>query len=81
MIIERLQAAVESAAQLSPEEQDKIAAQLESAVHNALWDAQLNDPQYDHIIADLIAQAEKEQDLPFPRPSGWSEADDADGVE
>lgn len=68
MIIERLQAAVESAAQLSPAEQEKIAEQLESAVRNALWDAQLNDPQYDHIIDELIAHAENERTLPFPTP-------------
>lgn len=72
MLSERLQAAVESASQLPTAEQDRMAAQLESAVRNALWDSQLGDPQYDHVIDDLIAQAETEQDLPFPRPCSCS---------
>ena len=78
MISERLKAALDSASQLPPELQDKVAAQIESAVRNALWDAQLNDPQYDDVIRELIAAAEREEPLPFPKPQGWSDADDAD---
>ena len=81
MVTERLQAAIEQAAQLTPEAQDKIAAQLESAVRNALWDAQLNDPQYDHVLEELIAEAEAQEPLPFPKPEGWTAADDADETE
>lgn len=56
MITERLQAAIESAAQLPAEAQDKVASQLESAVRNALWDAELNDPQFDQVLDELIAR-------------------------
>lgn len=78
MITERLQKAMERAAQLPPEEQDKLAVQLESAVANALWDAQLNDPRYDHIIEELIADAKAQEPLPFPKPRNWTEADEND---
>jgi hypothetical protein len=78
MITERLQKAIERAAQLPPEEQDKLAAQLESAVRNALWDAQLNDPSNDHIIEALIAEARAQEPLPFPKPKNWTDADESD---
>lgn len=81
MITERLQAAVDNAVQLPPEAQDKVAAQLESAVRNALWDAQLNDPQYDYVLEELIARADEQESLPFPKPEGWTEADEADSTE
>ncbi len=81
MLNERLKAALESASQLPPEVQEKVAAQIESAVRNALWDAQLNDPQYDDVIRELIAAAEREEPLPFPKPEGWTDADDKDDAE
>jgi uncharacterized protein (DUF2267 family) len=81
MITDRLRAVVDSAAQLPPEAQDKVAAQLERAVRNALWDAQLGDPQYDHILEELIARADEQEPLHFPVPQGWTEADDADDTE
>jgi len=37
----RLQAAINSAANLPAEEQDKLAAQIESAILNAQWSATL----------------------------------------
>ena len=64
MLNERLKAALESASQLPAEVQEKVAAQIESAVRNALWDAQLHDPQYDDVISELIAAAEREEPLP-----------------
>jgi hypothetical protein len=78
MLNERLKAALDSASALPPEVQDKVAAQIESALRNARWDAQLNDPQYDDVIRELIAAAEQEEPLPFPKPEGWTEADDED---
>ena len=69
MLNERLKAALDSAAQLPPEVQDKVAAQIESAVRNALWDAQLNDPQYDDVIRELIEEAKRGPQLPFPTPA------------
>jgi len=69
MLNERLKAALDSAAQLPPEVQEKVAAQIESAVRNALWDAQLNDPQYDDVIRELIEEAKRGPQLPFPTPA------------
>ncbi|HEX6796116.1 MAG TPA: hypothetical protein VF116_00230 [Ktedonobacterales bacterium] len=78
MITERLQAAIESAAQLPAEAQDKVASQLESAVRNALWDAELNDPQFDQVLDELIARAEAQEPLPFPRPEGWTDEEEGE---
>ncbi len=61
MLTERLKTAMNSAAQLSPEAQDKVAAQLESAIANALWDADLNDPQNDAWLREWIAQARQDE--------------------
>ena len=69
MLNERLKAALDSAAQLPPEVQDKVAAQIESAVRNALWDAQLSDPHYDDVISELIEEAKRGPQLPFPTPA------------
>ncbi len=77
MLIERLKAAMESAARLPPEAQDALAHQIEQAIDNALWDAELDDPQYDDVIDALIAEAESEEPLPFPKPAGWTAADEA----
>ena len=61
MLTERLKAAMNSAAQLSPEAQDKVAAQLESAIANALWDTDLKDPQNDAWRREWIAQARRDE--------------------
>lgn len=66
MLTERLKAAMNSAAQLSPAAQDKavqdkVAAQLESAIANALWDADLNDPQNDAWLREWNARARQDE--------------------
>ena len=72
MLTERLKAALDAVdvvAQLPPDAQNKLAEQIESAVRNALWDAQLDDPQYDDVIAQMIAEAKQDKRLPFPTPA------------
>ena len=68
MLTERLKAAIEHAAQLDPESQEKVAAQLESAIANANWDADLNDPQNDAWLSEWIAEARQDETIDFPRP-------------
>ena len=70
MLTERLKAAMDNAAHLPPEAQDKVAAQLESAVTNALWDADLNDPRNDAWLQDWIAEARQDETVDFPMPRG-----------
>ena len=66
MLTERLKAAIESATQLPPDAQEKVAAQLENAIANALWDADLNDPENDEWLAEWIEEAR--QDATLDRP-------------
>lgn len=81
MIAEELKTALERvaerAASLSPEEQERLAAQIESAIDNAVWDVQLRDPRNDAAVEALIEAAKRDEKLPFPKPAGWTEADEA----
>ena len=43
-LLERVQEALERAASLPPEQQERVAADILSVIDNALWDAQLRDP-------------------------------------
>jgi hypothetical protein len=45
MLSERIRTALERAAQLPADLQEKLAAEIESAVDNALWDAELRNPR------------------------------------
>ena len=81
MLTERLTAALESAEQLPPEAQDKLVEEIESAIDNAIWDAQLNDPQYDHVIETLIAEAKRQPRLPLPTPRDMGDEEDEDAAE
>lgn len=69
MLTERLKAAIESATQLPPDAQEKVAAQLENAIANALWDADLNDPENDEWLAEWIEEARQDETVDFPLPS------------
>ena len=69
MLTERLKAVMDSAAQLPPAVQDRLAEEIESAIDNAVWDAELDDPQYDHLIEALIARARKQDPLPLLTPA------------
>lgn len=75
MLIERLQAAVNDAARLSPEAQEALAAQIESAVRNAIWDTQLDDPRYDHVLRQMVEEAEQDEWLPFPTPEDMGDTE------
>ena len=66
-LIERVQEALERAASLPPEQQERVAADILSVIDNALWDAQLRDPANQAAHDALIAEALAEGDFqPFP---------------
>jgi hypothetical protein len=78
MITDRLKEAINNATQLPPEQQDQIAAQIEEAIENAIWDAQLRDPQYQPIIAEMAKRALQEAPRPVPTPHDFGLEDDDD---
>ncbi|HEY7340007.1 MAG TPA: hypothetical protein VH591_03940 [Ktedonobacterales bacterium] len=78
MLSARLKAAIDSATQLPPDAQEKVAAQLESAIANALWDADLNDPENDEWLGEWIAEARQDETVDFPTP-GASHTSTKDG--
>jgi hypothetical protein len=85
-LIERVQEALERAASLPPEQQERVAADILSVIDNALWDAQLRDPANQAAHDALIAEALAEGDFqPFPSAEelGVEEPDgeDASGAE
>lgn len=67
MMTERLQSAIAHAANLLPEAQDRLAAQIESAILNAQWDADIADPQNDAWLQEWIAEAQQDRRLTSPR--------------
>ena len=79
MVTERLKAAMTSAAHLSPEAQDKVAAQLERAIGSVMWDADLNDPRNDAWLREWIAQARQDETVDFPSPMPVAGAIDSPG--
>ncbi|MGI0017465.1 MAG: hypothetical protein ACREA1_02005, partial [Nitrosotalea sp.] len=64
--------------QLPPDAQEKVAAQLENAIANALWDADLNDPDNDAWLSEWIAEAKQDETVDFPAP-GASPTSPKDG--
>lgn len=72
MLTERLRAVVDNMAQnaveLPPEVQDRLAEQVEAALENALWDAQLRDPEHLAMLRALADEAMQEPGLPLPTP-------------
>lgn len=77
MLTERLKAAVNSAAQLPPDAQEKVATQLENAIANALWDADLADPRNDAWLEEWIAEARQDETVEFPEPRAQREVSEA----
>lgn len=69
MLTDRLKSAFGQAQKPPPEAQDRIAEEIESAIDNALWGAELNNPQHDEVLRELIEEAKREPSLPFPTPS------------
>ncbi len=66
MLSERIRTAVERAAQLPTDLQEKLAAEIETAVDNALWDAELRDPRNRAMHQAMIAEALADSELPMP---------------
>lgn len=81
MLTERLKATLESAEQLPSEAQDKLVEEIESAIDNAIWDAQLNDPQYDHVLDQLIEEAKRGPLLPLPTPADMGDEEEPEAEE
>ena len=78
MITDRLRAAVDGAADISPEAQDKLAAQIEAwldALDDALWDQQFADPRSQAVFAELASKAQEGPFLPFPTPADLGDPD------
>jgi hypothetical protein len=80
---ERLHAVMESAAQLPIERQNELAARIEALLDEldeAAWDVAFADPRSADFFAELAAEAEAAHAEPrwsFPKPKGWTEADEA----
>jgi hypothetical protein len=66
MLSERIRTAVERAAQLPTDLQEKLATEIETAVDNALWDAELRDPRNRAMHQAMIAAALADEKLPLP---------------
>jgi hypothetical protein len=67
-LTERLKEITANASQLSPEAQDKLAEEIANALENALWDAQLRDPQHLEALRELADEARHGSKLPMPTP-------------
>ena len=68
MLTDHLKAVFEQAAHLDPEAQTKLAAQIETILTTAQWDADLADPANDAWLSDWIAEARSDEIVDFPRP-------------
>lgn len=68
-LLERLKAIEASAQQLTPELQERLADQIAAAFDNALWDAQLRDPEHLAVLREMAQEARREPKLPMPKPS------------
>ncbi len=69
MLIERLQSVVDHLAQLTVEQQEQLAQQLEDTLDEALWNAQFADPRAEGFFDELVTQASQTPLLPFPTPA------------
>jgi len=78
MMTERLKAFVDGASQLPPEAQDKLVAQIESALDNARWDAQMRSEHDLVVLRALADEARREPKLPFPTLEEMDQEADAE---
>ena len=78
MMTERLKAFIDGASQLPPEAQDKLVAQIESALDNARWDAQMRSEHDLVVLRALADEARREPKLPFPTLEEMERADQAE---
>jgi hypothetical protein len=58
-----------------------LAEEIEVALDNAIWDAQLADPQSDHVLAALVARAKQQPALPLPTPRDMGDEEDENAGE
>ncbi|HEY7094236.1 MAG TPA: hypothetical protein VH393_13720 [Ktedonobacterales bacterium] len=80
-LLERVQEALERAASLPPEQQERVAADILSVIDNALWDAQLRDSANQAAHEALIAEALAEDEFaPFPTAEELGVEDPSDDV-
>jgi hypothetical protein len=77
MLTERRKSVMDTAVQLSPGAQDRLAEEIEAALDNAIWDAQLADPRSDDVLAALVANAKQQSALPLPTPRDMGDEEDA----
>ncbi len=79
-LLERVQEALERAASLPVDQQERVAADILSVIENALWDAQLRDPAnqaaHEALIAEALAEGEF-QPFPTAQELGVEDPDDA----
>ncbi len=75
MLIERLQTAVEHLSQLAPEQQERLAEQIEDILDEALWDAQFADPRAEDFFDKLVADAQGGPLRPLPTPADMGDAE------
>ena len=64
MLNEKLQAAINEAATLSPEAQEELATQIESWLADARWDALLETPESQAFLDELIQEARNSPTAP-----------------
>ncbi|MGH2484449.1 MAG: hypothetical protein ACRDHE_00405 [Ktedonobacterales bacterium] len=69
MLIDRLQAVVDTWSQLSPQQQEQLANDIEDALDEALWTAQFADPRSDVFFDELVAEATAGPLRPLPTPA------------
>ncbi len=77
MLIDRLQTAVEHLSQLTPEQQEKLAEQLEDIFDEAQWDTQFSDPRAEAFFDELVADAQRGPLRPLPTPVDMGDAEPA----
>lgn len=81
MLIERLQIVMDTVSHLTPEQQEKVAQQIEEVLDESLWDAQFADPRSEAFFDELVADAQRGPRLPFPTPTDMSDAEAEDEAE
>jgi hypothetical protein len=81
MLTERLKAALESAEQLPPETQDKLAEEIESAIDDAIWKVLLADPRSGPVLDQMIEEAKRGPLLPLPTPADMGDEEDESEAE
>ena len=69
MITDQFKALVERIEQLPPDEQNRIAEEIEDTLDNAEWHALLADPRSEVVLDALLAEAKQSPKLPWPTPA------------